>query len=466
MGFIHLIDPTTLKEIAQVGSTLVGKSGNAWVEDLKISPDNSKVVFGSHGGLSKLEIVEIIGGKQLKPIKAADAKMTSALTHLDWSQDSRFVVVNSQAYELMFIDVANKKQLPASSAKDIQWQTWTCVLGFPVQGIWPPFSDFTDVNAVCRSQSQRFLATAEDSGLVKLFRYPCTVERAQYNEYRGHSSHVTKVKFSADERYVITTGGNDKTVIVWETDFGFDGAEPAEEEVISEHNSFEMEDDDLEDFQTSNLDRAKTMKLQAKEAVVKASMSPKKVVSDDNPFEEEDVGIGNEAMAIKPWKGQSVCPSTWKKPPVNQTKPPGISLQLEWIHGYRARDSRNNIGVALDGSIVYQAAAVGVCYDPATHTQRHFQKHTDDVTAIAFSPDRTLVATGEVGPAPKILIWDAVTMQLKTTVKHKLTKGIQSLAFSPSGKTLAAVAIDVDHTVAAISAETGATLAQCKGDTA
>lgn len=35
----------------------------------------------------------------------------------------------------------------------------------------------------------------------------------------GHSSHVTKVKFSANDKYVITTGGNDKTVIVWETDF-------------------------------------------------------------------------------------------------------------------------------------------------------------------------------------------------------------------------------------------------------
>ena len=122
--------------------------------------------------------------------------------------------------------------------------------------------------------------------------------------------------------------------------------------------------------------------------------------------------------------------------------------------------------MAVDGSVVYQAAAVGVSYDPTTHTQRHFAQHRDDVTAIAFSPDRRLVATGEVGPAPKILIWDAVTMQLKTAVKHKLTKGIQSLAFSPSGKTIAAVAIDVDHSVAAISADTGVTLGQCKGDTA
>jgi WD40 repeat protein len=39
----------------------------------------------------------------------------------------------------------------------------------------------------------------------------------------GHSSHVTKVKFSANDQYVVTTGGNDKTVIVWETDFALNG---------------------------------------------------------------------------------------------------------------------------------------------------------------------------------------------------------------------------------------------------
>ena len=89
LGFIHLVDAVTLKELATVGSSLVGKSDNAWVEDVKISPNNKLVVFGSHGGLSKLEIVEILdGGKKLRQIKAADVKMSSALTHLDWSADS------------------------------------------------------------------------------------------------------------------------------------------------------------------------------------------------------------------------------------------------------------------------------------------------------------------------------------------------------------------------------------------
>ena len=38
-GFIHLIDPQTLKSLGSVGGTLANKN-NAWVEDLKISPDS------------------------------------------------------------------------------------------------------------------------------------------------------------------------------------------------------------------------------------------------------------------------------------------------------------------------------------------------------------------------------------------------------------------------------------------
>ena len=47
-----------------------------------------------------------------------------------------------------------------------------CVLfcSWPVQGIWPPFADGTDVNSVHRSPDNRLLATADDFGRVKLFR--------------------------------------------------------------------------------------------------------------------------------------------------------------------------------------------------------------------------------------------------------------------------------------------------------
>lgn len=80
-------------------------------------------------------------------------KISSSLTHLDWSVDSSCVVINSQAYELMWLDVNSQKNIYASSAKDIDFATWTCILGFPVQGIWPG-PDFTDVNSTCRSYNR------------------------------------------------------------------------------------------------------------------------------------------------------------------------------------------------------------------------------------------------------------------------------------------------------------------------
>ena len=112
--------------------------------------------------------------------------MRSDLLHLDWSMDSRLLAVNSQGYELLFVDISQRKPVAAAAVRDEDWNTWTCKFGFPVQGIWPG-APFQGVNAVARSHSRKVLATAEDSGLVRLFRYPCTVEKATAKACRGHS---------------------------------------------------------------------------------------------------------------------------------------------------------------------------------------------------------------------------------------------------------------------------------------
>jgi hypothetical protein len=39
----------------------------------------------------------------------------------------------------------------ATSLRDEEWATWTAVIGWPVQGVYPPYSDGTDINAVDRS---------------------------------------------------------------------------------------------------------------------------------------------------------------------------------------------------------------------------------------------------------------------------------------------------------------------------
>jgi WD40 repeat protein len=80
--------------------------------------------------------------------------------------------------------------------------------------------DYTDTNTVDRSHTQEVLATGGDDGLIRLFKYPCYIEKADNKQYSGHSSHLTKVKFSANDEHLISTGGKDMTVLVWDTDLG------------------------------------------------------------------------------------------------------------------------------------------------------------------------------------------------------------------------------------------------------
>ena len=102
--------------------------------------------------------------------------------------------------------------------RDEEWATQSCIYGWHVRGVWPEGADGTDINACARSNTARraLLATSDDFGTVKLFRYPCIVPNADCKPYSGHSSHVTNVGFSHDDSWLVSTGGEDRGVFQWE----------------------------------------------------------------------------------------------------------------------------------------------------------------------------------------------------------------------------------------------------------
>lgn len=149
---------------------------------------------------------------------------------MDVSRDSCFLQSTCGAYELLFWDLNTGKQITsgATMLRDQRWATWTCNLGWPVQGIYPKVTDGTFINAVDRSkmsingtQSKRdtkspyLLAAGNDNGKVAVYNYPCVVKSSEFVEGKGHSSHVTTVRWSTDDRYIISVGGEDQCVMYW-----------------------------------------------------------------------------------------------------------------------------------------------------------------------------------------------------------------------------------------------------------
>ncbi|KAE9039083.1 Echinoderm microtubule-associated protein-like 6 [Phytophthora rubi] len=190
------------------------KPAKEWISDVKFSPCGNTLALGSHDNSIYLYSVSS-GASEFKKRKPF-SKHNSYITHFDFSEDSNYLQSNCGAYEYLFCDTASSSHVSrASSLRDVKWATWTCTLGWPVQGIWPECADGTDINAVCASSSRTTLASGDDSGNVKFFRYPCIPKGSKFIACRGHSSHVANVRFSFDDKYLISVGGNDRSIFQW-----------------------------------------------------------------------------------------------------------------------------------------------------------------------------------------------------------------------------------------------------------
>lgn len=183
------------------------------MEEIKFSPNGELAVYGTHGKSQIIEFLKVEGSSVSK-LNSFNSGITSALLHADWSRSSDAISINTQAAELLMYTINTTGRCSsASSFKNEPWATWTQKFGFPVQGIYQN-PDYSDINTVCRDPLGRFLAVGYDDQCIRLFKYPCYIPKQVHKVLYGHSSHVTRVRFTPN--YMVSTGGLDRTIIVWD----------------------------------------------------------------------------------------------------------------------------------------------------------------------------------------------------------------------------------------------------------
>eukprot|EP01029_Cantina_marsupialis_P014635 TRINITY_DN32098_c0_g1_i4.p1 TRINITY_DN32098_c0_g1~~TRINITY_DN32098_c0_g1_i4.p1 ORF type:complete len:1031 (+),score=348.41 TRINITY_DN32098_c0_g1_i4:513-3605(+) len=393
------------------------KPSNEWISQIKctrgISDDTETVAVASHDCRVYLFSLQA-NGECVK--KAVCRGHSSYITNIDFSADGKNLQSTCGAYEILFWDVSTGRQIKRSSSlADTQWGSWTCTLGWPIQGIFRGSMDGTDFNSADRSHDSKLLALADDFGSVRLLNYPCISDGACFAEFKGHSSHVTNVRFIYNDNYLISLGGHDKTIFQWKCC----GSEDGEVKELSNEDC-EL-DSDIED----DYDERRKQK-------------------DDGIMSKFDKVLGDEFMAVKPWLGAIVAPSDYKAGPPQDA--PDAEMELEWVHGYRSWDARNNAHYTCSGSIIYPAAGVCISYAPVPHTQEYMMSHSDDVTCLALHPSGRIAASGEIGAKPRLVIWNCETMETCATFKgHR--RNIVCLSFSESGDMVMSVGHDDDFTL-------------------
>jgi len=367
--------------------------------------------------------------------------------HVDFSADGQHLQSNAQDCSILYWDMRGNVIKSASILRDTPWGTWTCTLGWPVQGIYPAKSRITDINTCHAVPESGVLVTGNDSGALNLFRYPSLDAGAIYQTYSGHSGHVQNVRFTHNRRYVVSVGGRDRAVLLWKHEPEEDGSSSDEEADEDE----QMMDGARAGSSRASLDYkyevADVGDRTALQEAVNRQRSTQELI---DLVREGGLDEGN----VSPWKANIVEPTDWLSRYMKKNRyqtvegSTDVDLELDWIHGYRSFDCRNNLRYNGAGNIVFHAAAIGVVFNKSTGKQGFLHgAHADDILGLTAHPAGQLFASGEAGKTSTIIVWDAERLHIRARLSGVHQHGVSLLAFNSRGNYLASVGLDRENTL-------------------
>lgn len=134
-------------------------------------------------------------------------------------------------------------------------------------------------------------------------------------------------------------------------------------------------------------------------------------------FEEQEMGEGDQKLAVLPFLGEvkASVPSSFRLTP-NAGDKPNANLKIKYAHGFRSFDTRGNLKYKNQNEVIFTTAALGIALDKQANTQRFFNLHEEDIVSMAMHSNKDIIATGQMAAKGKakmidIFIWKVSTME-------------------------------------------------------
>lgn len=168
-------------------------------------------------------------------------------------------------------------------------------------------------------------------------------------------------------------------------------------------------------------------------------------------FKEEIITHADESSPVKPWLENVIPPDV---PLIEDLTLPRYNLSIRHVFGFRTEDSRKNLFFLQNDQILYTCSSLAIIQNIDDKSQIYFggfpikenkECHNDTITSIDFMQRNvSMVATGQAGLWPKILVWSPVdpdVIYAKFT-QPKSSVQVSALSFDRNGHYLASFGKD------------------------
>ena len=135
-----------------------------------------------------------------------------AVTHFDWSNDSRMFQINNSIGVLHFWSLHNRdgkwqcESTSPKAASSVEFSPWTCSMGWAVHGIVPKFTDRSSL-IVSVNHGKDTVVVGNNEGSIFVHAYPCTnfQDKDLKIHCLAHAAPISSITFVGKNNTFIST---------------------------------------------------------------------------------------------------------------------------------------------------------------------------------------------------------------------------------------------------------------------